>query len=73
MARPNCRAGHAVAVELWSSALYGGLCRECGFARCVDVAQARDIVVGAPDKYSALLAGGNGTEQHRDLSWTAGS
>ncbi|HEY5245593.1 MAG TPA: hypothetical protein VIJ60_07980 [Acidimicrobiales bacterium] len=60
-------------MDRWAGALYGDPCRECGFAFSTGLDESLAYIDGISDRYSALLAGANGTERHSDLSWSVGS
>lgn len=57
----------------WHRERYGDPCRECGFAWTITQAEALALADDIPARYAALLEGHDGTEQHPNLSWSAGA
>lgn len=56
----------------WGISVYGDPCRQCGFRWSMGLEGARAHVAGLPAVYGGILAGATGTEQHPDLTWSAG-
>jgi hypothetical protein len=54
----------------WGPAGYGDPCRDCGYRWDLPAAEAVDVVRDAPGRFTALVEGAEGTEQHPDLGWS---
>jgi hypothetical protein len=55
----------------WGADGYGDPCRECGYRWSIGPADALALIAGAPERFAALLAGGDGTGRAPDLTWDA--
>jgi hypothetical protein len=60
-------------MESWGAGLYGDPCRECGYDWSISSQDAVQLVSAIPGRYAALLAGGDGSQRHPALEWTAGA
>ncbi|MBC7292203.1 MAG: hypothetical protein H5T83_12825 [Actinotalea sp.] len=54
----------------WGPAGFGDPCRDCGFRWSMTTAEAVALVGDAPGRFTALVEGAEGSEQHPDLGWT---
>lgn len=57
----------------WGPLTYGNPCGQCGFPWSISTAEAVGLVTAIPAHYEQLLRGGNGSERHPGLSWSAGA
>jgi hypothetical protein len=60
-------------MDRWAGDLYGDPCRGCGFRFSTGFDDSLEYVLEVPRRYSDLLSGASGHEQHPGLSWSAGS
>jgi hypothetical protein len=56
-------------VSGWGPATYGDPCRECGFTWSMSLEEAVAVVATAPDTFTELLAGADGSERLPALTW----
>lgn len=53
----------------WGPTTYGDPCRECGFSWSASLEESVSVIEAAPDTFSELVAGADGSERLPRLSW----
>jgi hypothetical protein len=64
-------AWHTGRMNQWGADGYGDPCRECGYRWSMETADALALIARAPQRFTVLLAGGDGTGRAAGLTWDA--